>query len=638
MNKIIGLHSGRNYVLEILNSTYGKSEKIINDIYNVGLDIVHAKWSTLNKSNGYSYSLTGKNLENYEEHKVTKVLLYGDKGYYLIPFNKFETFLGDFKSLPEDKRNHFTINLDDHILSGGGSKLDIKDFYGGDTSIKNNINYFSYNSTKNGINDKSPKGTEEFVFDGIYINESISKINNIVFFAQHGDKPSWKPGLSAICKLTKEPYDKGYWNEPKKEKYFKVKLTPLYILPKVLDRVDFMGYFDCYDIPFIGPKLKNEANQANQNISPEQAQNIVGVLLDYFPDDIEIFNGIFGSTFSTKAQRAIIGNISKSKEPNQTLTDIKVNPIKNEPKNLILYGAPGTGKSFKLNDRLNLYFPSKELYKRITFHSNYSYRNFVGSYKPKPIYTENDKTIYNSDRITKHIHQKEPIIEYAFEPGPFIIMLERALKNPNHNFLILIEELNRANTASVFGDVFQLLDRNDSGESEYSTTLESSATDYLTSIGIKESEIKIPSNLYLWSTMNNADQGVLPLDTAFKRRWSFEHLGLNEKEKLRDGIFINFPFLDQENKLEWNKFRKVLNKKLTEMGIHEDKLIGPFFLSKTEIEDSKSVKNKLLLYLKEDILRYKSGVFKNTLSTFSLIAEEYDKGNNVFDVNLKWFE
>jgi 5-methylcytosine-specific restriction protein B len=639
LRKNLNENGGNSYVLEILNSTYGKSEKIINDIYNTGSDIVHAKWSTLNKSKGYSFTLSEKNIQNYENYKVTKVLLCGEQGYYLIPFNNFKTFLNDFGSLPEDKRQHFTINLEDHILSGGGTKLDIKNFFGDKTSINSDLNYFSYNSTKSGIIDKSPTGTEEFVFEGIYINESISKVNDIVFFAQHGDKPTWEPGLSAICKLTKEPYDKGYWKHPTKNKsnYFKVKLTPIYILPKVLDRVDFMGYFDCYDIPFIGPKLKNEANQANQNIRPEQAQNIVGVLLDYFPDDIDLFNEIFGSNFSIRAQKATIGNNSKPQEQKLTLTDIKVNPIKNEPKNLILYGAPGTGKSYELNNRINTFFNHSSLHTRITFHSNYSYRDFVGSYKPTPLYKESEKVIYKADFITKHDHNKEPIIEYTFIPGVFLLMLEKAIKNPNHNFAIIIEEINRANTASVFGDVFQLLDRNDDGESEYSISFESSANNYLKSIGLK-TEIKIPKNLYLWATMNNADQGVLPLDSAFKRRWSFEHIGINQKEKVLDNININLPFLPVEKTLGWNDFRNILNDKLVELGVSEDKLIGPFFLNKNEIINSNIVKNKLLLYLKEDVLRYKSGIFKKGLNTFSLIAEKFEKKKNVFDKSINWFE
>lgn len=311
---------------------------------------------------------------------------------------------------------------------------------------------------------------------------------------------------------------------------------------------------------------------------------------------------------------------------------ISENLIKYEPRNLIVYGAPGTGKSYKLKKLAEELFPHENLRTRITFHPNYSYRNFVGSYKPMPLYKESDKVIYGSDTITKNAkHQKEPFVEYQFEPGPFLDILVRAIQNPTYNFVIIIEEINRANTAGVFGDVFQLLDRNENGESEYSITLEPSAHDYLRTNGINTSSITIPGNLYLWATMNSADQGVMPLDSAFKRRWSFEHIGLNENMNSVDHIYIEIPFLKKENKkLKWNNFRQTINEKLLSEGIHEDKLIGPFFLNKFEISDIKAVKNKLLLYLKEDVLRYKSCLFHGDLKSFSEISERFTNGDNIF--------
>ncbi|RZL42148.1 MAG: restriction endonuclease [Pedobacter sp.] len=377
---------------------------------------------------------------------------------------------------------------------------------------------------------------------------------------------------------------------------------------------------------------KNEPNQANSLLTENQARALTGVILEMFPKLKADIEKIFGVNFPLKANKAT--------EPPKINKDIKVavNVVDNQPRNLIIYGAPGTGKSYMLNERVQKYFKNDYLYTRITFHSNYSYRNFVGSYKPKPIYRDSDKPLYKSDLITEMDHRKEPLIEYAFEPGPFLTMLQRAIENPEHNFVIIIEELNRANTASVFGDVFQLLDRKHSGESEYATALEPSAMDYLKSIGIEDTEIKIPRNLYLWATMNNADQGVLPLDSAFKRRWAFEHISLNKNEGARAGHFIKLSFLDQEDALEWNKFRNLINEKLIDLGIQEDKLIGPFFLSEAELKNSEVIKHKLFLYLKDDVLRYKSGIFKSDLRTFSQICEKYDRKKNVFDDNINWLE
>ena len=368
-----------------------------------------------------------------------------------------------------------------------------------------------------------------------------------------------------------------------------------------------------------------------------QAKHLVGALIDIFPENEQNLVDIFGEDFPIITNKATNDILKKEKKIYTSLINIPENPVHNQPKNLILYGAPGTGKSYEIKRRMIKYFNHSSLFKRITFHSNYSYRDFVGSYKPIPLYKESDKVIYKADLVTKHEHNKEPIIEYTFVPGVFLLMLEKAVKNPNLNFVIAIEEINRANTASVFGDVFQLLDRNDLGESEYSITFESSANNYLKSIDLPE-EIKIPKNLYLWATMNNSDQGVLPLDTAFKRRWSFEHVGINQNENVLNGVHIDLPFLLNDNALEWNTFRKKINNKLLDLGINEDKLIGPFFLNKDEISNSRIVKNKLLLYLKEDVLRYKTGLFKKELNTFSKISEEFDKNQNVFDDSINWIE
>lgn len=123
-------------------------------------------------------------------------------------------------------------------------------------------------------------------------------------------------------------------------------------------------------------------------------------------------------------------------------------PFKSDEKrNLIYFGAPGTGKSYNLNqdkDELLKNYPNN--YERVTFHPDYSYANFVGTYKPVP---ENSS------------------ITYKYVPGPFMRILKKALNNPNEPYLLVIEEINRANVAAVFGDVFQLLDRNEENISEY---------------------------------------------------------------------------------------------------------------------------------------------------------------------------
>ena len=192
------------------------------------------------------------------------------------------------------------------------------------------------------------------------------------------------------------------------------------------------------------------------------------------------------------------------------------------PRNRILFGAPGTGKSFTLNHEKDVLLADGGEYERVTFHPDYSYANFVGTYKPVPCKDSDGK-----DAIT-----------YSYVPGPFMRTYVKALQNSRTDdpkpFLLIIEEINRANVAAVFGDVFQLLDRGDDEVSEYPIRASEDIKKYLANEldGNPDNyaEIRIPDNMFIWATMNSADQGVFPMDTAFKRRWDFTYLGIDDSE------------------------------------------------------------------------------------------------------------
>lgn len=319
---------------------------------------------------------------------------------------------------------------------------------------------------------------------------------------------------------------------------------------------------------------------------------------------------------------------------NDSLSQI-IPKLKEYPRQKIIYGAPGTGKSHELREQVekDLCIPKDNII-RVTFHPNYSYQQFVGSYKPTPIYRElgdnerlfdASKTEINLSDSEKH---KEPIIDYTFIPGPFLTQLIKALKNDEPYFLI-IEEINRALVAGVFGDVFQLLDRDKNGASEYEIEFNVDITNYLKSQGITNTSIKIPNNLFIWATMNSADQGVMPLDSAFKRRWTFEYLPLDKKSDIVKDWIINY----QDKKYNWNSFRKALNEELKRLSVPEDKLIGPFFMKKEELESKDdAIKNKLLMYLRDDIVRHNpNSLFSK--NTFSDIIVDYDLKQNIFKSN-----
>lgn len=299
-------------------------------------------------------------------------------------------------------------------------------------------------------------------------------------------------------------------------------------------------------------------------------------------------------------------------------------PISNSipfSRNRIVFGAPGTGKSFQLNEDAKFFGTNFE---RVTFHPNYSYAQFVGTYKP----------------IQDSSDEKQ--ITYQYVPGPFMRIYAAAKQNPNNNYLLLIEEINRANVSAVFGDVFQLLDRNSDGESEYKVAASEDIKKYLAKKGIYEDELSIPSNMYIWATMNSADQGVFPMDTAFKRRWEFEYIGIDDNEdKVTD---YEIP-INSNKKVNWNELRKAINTRLIEMSINEDKLLGPFFLSKTVLENAsdnpekfvKLFKSKVIMYLFEDAAKMKvKQLFKidNNKYIFSEICKQFDeKGLDVFQID-----
>ena len=315
-------------------------------------------------------------------------------------------------------------------------------------------------------------------------------------------------------------------------------------------------------------------------------------------------------------------------------TDIKTEYERNR----IVFGAPGTGKSYGLKDDCEkLMEDTAGTYERVTFHPDYTYSQFVGTYKP----------VMNEDGNT---------IRYDFIPGPFMRVYVDALKsgrtdNPQPH-LLLIEEINRAKVAAVFGDIFQLLDRDDDGVSEYAIQASEDIRRYLAKElnlgenGDNYKKIRIPNNMFIWATMNSADQGVYPMDTAFKRRWNFEYLGINEnEEEIKDIGKIMLP--DSDEPIEWNILRKAINDKMSssDFKINEDKLMGPFFLSKKAIASNENgmiidtdrfisaFKSKVIMYLYEDAVKQgKHRFFEGCDSSkYSSVCEAFDeKGIAIF--------
>lgn len=312
-------------------------------------------------------------------------------------------------------------------------------------------------------------------------------------------------------------------------------------------------------------------------------------------------------------------------------------------RNRILFGAPGTGKSFNLRkEAYELINDCDDNYERITFHPDYSYANFVGTYKPVP-YKDNE----GKDAIT-----------YEFVPGPFMRVWINSLKRGNERTikpcLLIIEEINRANMAAVFGDVFQLLDRDDENVSEFPIQASEDIKNYLARElgGIPDDYKKIwlPDNMFIWATMNSADQGVFPMDTAFKRRWNFEYYGIDDEDDEIQGKTVVLGSV-KKHRVEWNRLRKAINHFLDKQKINEDKQLGPYFMAKkiivpksgNEIDPKKfseAFKNKVIMYLFEDAAKQKRAALFEGCSEhctrYSEICKKFDEiGIYIFNEDIQ---
>lgn len=275
----------------------------------------------------------------------------------------------------------------------------------------------------------------------------------------------------------------------------------------------------------------------------------------------------------------------------------------------IYYGAPGTGKSHTIDEQ------TVGARKVVTvFHPDTQHSDFVGALKP----------VMDGANIT-----------YQFRPGPFTRALIEALTHTDEHVYLIIEEINRAPAAAVFGELFQLLDRKD-GASKYD--IDAADPDMLAYIntalaaeGIPTvNKLTIPSNLSLLATMNSSDQAVMPLDTAFKRRWSFRYIKIDfSNQDVSDQTFRLMTSQGPVN-IGWRDFAdKVINHHLKGLNVPEDRLLGPFFLSETELSDEDSAKDalcgKLFVYLWDDVLRHRGRdiLFVKNIRTFGELHDTF---------------
>lgn len=280
--------------------------------------------------------------------------------------------------------------------------------------------------------------------------------------------------------------------------------------------------------------------------------------------------------------------------------------------NIIYYGAPGTGKSYRVDEIIKIL--DKEFYERVTFHPEFDNAAFVGSYKPITV-KEVVKNRYRKDNLNHSIH-------YKFVPQAFTEIYKRAWKGLQNGeqYYLVIEEINRGNCAEIFGEIFQLLDR----DSNYTVSPSTELKEYLEAelgidhLGIKDG-LRLPPNLAIYATMNTSDQSLFPMDAAFKRRWDWEYIPICYEEKTEDGkvndsFIYNIQFdimiegVNEPFSAKWLGFIKGMNKIIkNEPHLGMDKCIGNYFV-KPLVKDSNTITlkqfvNKVIFYLWNDVFK-----------------------------------
>lgn len=296
----------------------------------------------------------------------------------------------------------------------------------------------------------------------------------------------------------------------------------------------------------------------------------------------------------------------------------------------IYFGAPGTGKSNTIDTQIVKSVADEYVF-RVTFYPDFTYSDFIGQLLPQ-VETRPDGT----ENIT-----------YKFSKGVFTKALEKAYEDVSKDVYLIVEEMSRGDCAAIFGDVFQLLDREknglNKGYSKYFINNEMIAKDIHALSGTK---VKLPPKFHILGTVNTSDQNVFVMDTAFKRRFEWEYVSPDPVEDTHNpGTFLNNPDIEvidarSTRTVQWIDMYEKLNLFIADdqyLGLGEDKQLGPFFIE-FDMSDSdirkRQIKNKLLHYLWNDIQKasYKVEIklFDKNIGTFRELYNKYTNDEKIF--------
>lgn len=348
-------------------------------------------------------------------------------------------------------------------------------------------------------------------------------------------------------------------------------------------------------------------------------------------------------------------------DKNQTKSDEKTSDISRAPNNFspvqtILYGVPGSGKSYSIKRQLSTQKISAENTVRVVFHPEYTNSDFVGQILPKLKKDENG----------------ENVIDYQFTAGPFTKILREAYCNPDKNYALIIEEINRGNAAAIFGELFQLLDRLDEDETEPFSDVtytkgwssygvsndcinaylrglyddENSETETPCIQFDSRSAIRLPANLSLFATMNTSDQNVFSMDNAFKRRWNLKLIpnkfvfDSNDKEENKKQLAQCFAVVEDFGFI-WGAFVEELNKKIrneqsgNDISSFDDKQIGMWFVKAEKQNDNYVIPKEVFLnkgveYLLDDVFKLEPAVLFTANSLNEILEKAQENPLSIF--------
>lgn len=274
----------------------------------------------------------------------------------------------------------------------------------------------------------------------------------------------------------------------------------------------------------------------------------------------------------------------------------------------IYYGTPGSGKSHAVKK-----LTANKTHFRTTFHPDSDYATFVGCYKPIVKTAKKEEVqpeeivlgIAADSKVAYSTNKSE--ISYEFVPQAFTNAYVEAWQNPDTPVYLIIEEINRGNCAQIFGDLFQLLDRTN-GISDYPIDADTDLKAYLIDTlgedheGITNGKLCLPANLHILATMNTSDQSLFPMDSAFKRRWTWKYVPIDYTNTDSGAFTITI----NDKTISWHDFLEATNQRIFDLTKSEDKQIGNFFIK--ESVDAEEFKNKVMFYLWNDILKEEYGL------------------------------